>query len=184
MSVTIAQYLRNELAKTFGSEVIVNDEDVGRSLLIGHLLSRGEITLKELLPTAEKHAQLLYAVAYEFYQRDQIENAYKLFAMLCIYDPKDIKFLKGWAATAKLLKKYNEAVFAYYTLTEIDPIKLSHYLDLAEAFYKIHQSETAVKCCEVIERLAKEEPFKSGNDDLETCLQKATTIRKALTRKS
>ena len=32
MSITVAQYIRNELAKALGSEAIVSDEEIGRSL--------------------------------------------------------------------------------------------------------------------------------------------------------
>jgi tetratricopeptide (TPR) repeat protein len=183
MSITIAQYLKNKLTKNIGDNTTVSDESIGRSLLIGHMLSRGEMTLKELLPSIKQNAQLIYAAAYEFYQKDQFEKAYNLFTMLCIYDPKNTKYLEGLAVTAKLLKKYNEALFAWYTLTEVDPIKLSYYLDLAEMFYRIHQIEAAVKCCEVIERLAQEEPFKSENDDIEMCRKKAITIRRILDEK-
>ena len=74
MSITVAQYIRNELAKALGSEATVSDEEIGRSLLVNHMLSTGEMTLKDLIPTAEKHAELLYAVAYEFYQNNKNRN--------------------------------------------------------------------------------------------------------------
>lgn len=183
MSITVAQYIRNELAKALGSEVTVSDEDIGRSLLVSHLLSTGQMTLKELIPTAEQHAELLYAAAYELYQNNKIEKAYCLFAALCVYDPKSIKFLEGWAATSKLLKKYREATVALFTLTEIDPINLSYYPELAEMLYKLQQPEAAVKCCEAVEKLSKEEPFKSKNKDLATCLKRATALRRAFTSK-
>ena len=178
MSTTVAQYIRNELAKAIGPEVTVNDEEIGRSLLVSHLLSTGQMTLKELIPTVGKHAELLYAVAYEFYQNNKIEKAYRLFAALCAYDPKCIKFLEGWAVTSKLLKKYRDATVALFTLTQIDPINLSWYPDLAEMLYKLQQPEAAVKCCEAVEKLSKEEPFQSKNKDLSTCLKRAATLRK------
>ena len=183
MSITVAQYIRNELAKALGSEVTVSDEDIGRSLLASHMLSTGQMTLKELLPTAAKHAELLYAVAYELYQNNKIEKAYCLFAALCTYDPKRIKFLEGWAATSKLLKKYQEATVALFTLTQVDPINLSYYPELAEMLCKLQQPEAAVKCCEAVVQLAKEEPFKSKNKDLDACVKRATALRKAFTSK-
>ncbi len=183
MSITVAQYIRNELAKALGSEVTVSDEAIGRSLLVSHMLSTGEMTLKDLIPTAEKHAELLYAVAYEFYQNNKIEKAYCLFAALCAYDPKCIKFLEGWAATSKLLKKYQEATIALFTLTQVDPINLSYYPELAEMLYKLQQPEAAVKCCEAVEKLSKEEPFKSKNKSLDVLVKKTVALRKAFTSK-
>ncbi len=183
MSVTVAHYIRNELAKALGSEVTVSDEDIGRSLLVSHMLSTGQMTLKELIPTAGKHAELLYAVAYELYQNNKIEKAYCLFAALCAYDPKCTKFLEGWAATSKLLKKYQEATVALFTLTQVNPIHLSYYPEIAEMLYKQQQPEAAVKCCEAVEKLAEEEPFKSKNKDLDTCVKRAAALRKAFTSK-
>ena len=183
MSITVTQYIRNELAKVLGSEVIVSDEAIGRSMLVCHMLSTGEMTLKELIPTAEKHAELIYAVAYELYQNNKIEKAYCLFAALCAYDPKCIKFLEGWAATSKLLKKYQEATVALFTLTQVDPINLSYYPELGEMLYKLQQPEAAVKCCEGVEKLAKEEPFKSKNKDLDVLVKKVNVLRKVFTSK-
>ena len=147
------------------------------------MLSTGEMTLKDLIPTAEKHAELIYAAAYEWYQNNKIEKAYRLFAALCLYDPKCIKFLEGWAATSKLLKKYPEAAVALFTLTEVDPINLSYYPDLAETLYKLQQLEAALKCCEAVEKLAKEEPFKSENKNLDALVKKVAAMRKAFTSK-
>ena len=183
MSITVAQYIRNELAKALGSEVKISDEEIGRSMLVCHMLSTGEMTLKDLIPTAEKHAELIYAAAYEWYQNNKIEKAYRLFAALCLYDPKCIKFLEGWAATSKLLKKYPEAAVALFTLTEVDPINLSYYPDLAETLYKLQQPEAALKCCEAVEKLAKEEPFKSENKNLDALVKKVAAMRKAFTSK-
>lgn len=183
MSITVAQYIRNELAKVLGSEVEISDEEIGRSLLVSHMLSTGQMTLKELIPTAGKHAELLYAAAYEFYQNNKIEKAYCLFAALCAYDPKCIKFLEGWAATSKLLKKYQDATVALFTLTQVDPINLSYYPDLAEMLYKLQQPEAAVKCCEGVAQLAKEEPFKSKNKNLDALVKKVAALRKTFTSK-
>ena len=183
MSITVAQYIRNELTKALGPEVKISDEEIGRSLLVGHMLSTGQMTPKELIPTAAKHAELLYAAAYELYQDSKIEKAYCLFAALCAYDPKCIKFLEGWAATSKLLKKYQEATVALFTLTEVNPINLSYYPDLAEMLYKQQQPEAAVKCCEAVAQLAKQEPFKSENKDLDALVKKAAALRKAKKKK-
>ena len=62
MSITVAQYIRNELAKALGSEVTLSDEAIGRSMLVSHMLSTGEMTLKDLIPTAEKHGSRLKAL--------------------------------------------------------------------------------------------------------------------------
>lgn len=182
MSVPLIQYVKDELGKVFPGAT-VGDEDVTRSLLTGYMLSSGKMTLKDLIPTAGKHAEWLYAAAYEFYQNNQIEKAYKLFAALCAYDPKCVKFLEGWGATSKLLKKHNEALIAYHTLSIVDPLNVACFLDMAEEFFKIRQPETAVKCCEAAERMAKEEPWKSEHGNLDALVKKAAALRKAFTSK-
>lgn len=184
MSVSLIQGIRKELAKVLGPKITLKNEDIAKSLLVGSMFSSGKITLKDLLPTAEKHAELLYAVAYEFYQKNQIEKAYQLFAALCAYDPKCIKFLEGWGVTCKLLKKHNEALIAYYTLLNADPLNVSRLLDMAEAFFKIHQTEAAVQCCEAVEHMAKEEPWKSEHkENLDVWVKKAAVLRKAFAKK-
>lgn len=183
MSITVIQYIRNELLKTF-PEATVSNEDITRSLIAGNMLSTGKMTLKDLIPTAKKHAELLYAAAYEFYQKNQIEKAYRLFAVLCAYDPKCVKFLEGWGVTCKLLKKHNEALIAYYTISNVDPLNIVCFLDMAEEFFKIKQPDTAIKCCEAVERMAKEEPWQSEHKkDLDAYVKKVAALRKAFTSK-
>ena len=91
--------------------------------------------------------------------------------------------MEGWAATSKLLKKYQEATVALFTLTQVDPINLSYYPELAEMLYKLQQPEAAVKCCEAVENLSKEEPFKSKNKSLDALVKKTVALRKAFTSK-
>ena len=184
MDITISEYLQTELPKLFGSHIKLSKKEIGENLLIGHLFANGQLHLKDVLGIPQKRIEYLYAAAFELYQKDQIKDANRLFLLLCAYDPTSIRFWEGWAITSKLLQQHADALIAYQILTDLNPIKISYYLDLAEEFCKMKQIEPAIKCCEAIEYMAKEEPFSSENPDAPACLQKATILHKALTKKS
>lgn len=183
MDITITEYLQTELPKLFGSHLKLSKKEIGESLLLGHLFAKGQLHLKDVLGIPPKRMELLYTAAFELYQKDQIKDANRLFLLLCAYDPTSIRSWEGWAITSKLLQQHQDALIGYQILTELNPIKISYYLDLAEEFCKMKQIEPAIKCCEAIEYMAKTEPFSSGNPDAPACLKKATILHQALTQK-
>ena len=182
MSVSLIQYYRNELSKAFGREIPLTDEALANTLITGNMLQHGELTFKDLLPNAEKYAELFYALAYDCYQKNQFEKAHKFFTLLVTYDPKTAKYLKGWGATSELLKKYEEAMVAYFTLATVEPTELSHMLHLAKAFYKLNRPEEAVHCLEGIEKLSKDKLFQSDRPEFKTCVKQAAAFRQFLTK--
>lgn len=183
MAIADPRILLAELQKEFGSEAQnLKEETVKNCIDIGEQISQGKMRIKDVLQIPDKHMEMLYAIAYNFYQDNKIEQASKIFTMLCTYDPVSVKYWEGLGATMKLLKKYNEAICVYHILAQLHALKISYYLDLAECFIKINQPETAKQCCEMVIFMAGNETFKEENPDAADCLVKAQNLQKILNK--
>ena len=183
MAIADPKILLAELQKEFGPEAQnLTEETVKLCLDVGEQLSQGKVRVRDVLQIPDEHLEMLYAVAYNFYQDNKIEQASKIFVMLCTYDPVESKYWEGLGATLKLLKRYNDAVCVYYILTQLHALKISYYLDLAECFLKMNQPEAAKQCCELIIFMAENETFKAENTDAASCLEKAQRLQKILNK--
>lgn len=183
MAIADPKILLAELQKALGPEVKnISEEAIKNCIDISELISQGKMRIKDALQIPDKHMEMLYAVAYNFYQDNKFEQASKIFTMLCTYDPVEVKYWEGLGATLKLLKRYNEAVCAYYALTQLHALKISYYLDLAECFMKMNQPETAKQCCEMVIFMAENETIKVENLDAAACLERAQKLQKILNK--
>ena len=183
MAIADPKILLAELQKGFGPEAQnISEESIKNCIDIGEQLAQGKMRIRDVLQIPEKHLEMLYTIAYNFYQDNKIEQASKIFTMLCTYDPVEVKYWEGLGATLKLLKKHNEAICVYHILTQIHAIKISYYLDLAECFIKINQSETAKQCCEMVIFMAENATIKAENSDASACLEKAKNLQKILNK--
>ena len=183
MATVTPKILLAELQKVFGPATQnLTEETIKNCFEIGEQLSKGKMRIKDVLQIPDKHMEMLYAIAYNFYQGKKIEKANKIFTMLCTYDPLTTKYWEGFAATFRVQKKYNEAIAAYHMLTQLDALKISYYIDLAECFIKIDKPETAKQCCEAVIFMAGNETFKAENPDAAVCLQKAQSLKKMLNK--
>lgn len=183
MAIADPKILLTELQKVLGEGAKgLTEETVRNCLKVGELLSQGKTRIKDILQISDQHMEMLYMVACNFYQRNKIEKANKIFTTLCTYDPLGVKYWEGLGLTCKMLKQYNEAIAAYYMLTQLHALKISYYLDLADCFIRINQIEGAKQCCEAIIRMAKNETFKAENPDAEECSKKAETLKKILNK--
>jgi len=183
MSISLTEYIRNELKAVLGPKANISDEAITRSLITGHLLSTGKLQVKDIIPVPQQHQDMLYATAYEFYQKQQYKDACRIFEILSVYDPQQTKYLEGLAATYHHLKQHKDALLIYCALTLIDTENLAYFLHLAEEFCKLGQFQPAIKCCEAIEYLAKEEPVKS-RPDTASFLKRANNLRTILNKKA
>ena len=183
MAMVDPKILLAELQKVFGSDIQkLNEETVGNCLTISELLAQGKMRVKDILQISDGHMEMLYATAYNFYQDNKIEQANKIFTMLCTYDPVESKYWEGLGATLKLLKRYKEAICAYHVLTQLHALKISYYFDLAECFLKIKQPENAKKCCDMIIFMAENKTIKAKNSDAKACLAKAKNLQRILNK--
>ncbi|MCQ2956090.1 MAG: tetratricopeptide repeat protein [Opitutales bacterium] len=183
MSISLTQCIRNEIKAVLGPKVNLSDEAITRSLITGHLLSTGKLQVKDIIPVPQQHQDMLYATAYDFFQKQQYQDACRIFSILSVYDPQQTKYLEGLAATYHHLKQHRDALLIYCALTFIAPENLAYFLHLAEEFCKLGQFQPAIKCCEAIECLAKEEPVKS-HPDTASFLKRANNLRTILNKKA
>lgn len=183
MAIVDPKILLAEIQKIFGPAAQnLSEETIKNCFEIGEKLSKGKMRIKDVLQISDKHMEMLYAIAYNFYQDNKIEQANKVFTMLCTYDPLTCKYWEGLAATFRVLKKYNEAIIAYHILSQLDALKISYYVDMAELFIKTNRPETAKQCCEAVAFMASNDTFKSENPDAAECLKKAETLKKILNK--
>ncbi len=174
--------LTQTLIKSFGVKNI-DEETVQLCMEVGEQLAQGKMRIKDVLDISDEHIEMLYTVAYELYQQKRFAEAEKIFLQICAYDPLHLKSWRGALASQVLQNKYRETIMSCYSLMQIDPLKISYYLDMAKAFYGLKQIEPAIKCCEAVEFMAKEETFILENKDANECYQKAVSMHKFLTQK-
>ena len=177
----LSKLILTELKKELGPAAShLTEEIVDLNINFGQQLSQGKVLLKDVLNISDEHMETLYALAYNYYQKNKYEDARKLFTLLCTYDPLKYKYWEGASATARLLNSYQEAIIAYGALLQLRPMKLSYYNELAECFLKIDQKDNAKQCCEAVLAADDAEDFRKENPDMATCIAKAKSLLKAL----
>lgn len=65
----------------------------------------------------------VYALAYQYYNSDSIEDAAKLFRGLCLYQPSEQKYFMGLAACEQKLKHYTQAADLYSVCCVLSGLK-------------------------------------------------------------
>lgn len=177
----LSKLILTELKKELGPVAShLSEEIIDLNINLGQQLAQGKARLKDVLNISDKHMETLYAIAYNYYQKNKYEDAKKLFTLLCTYDPLKYKYWEGASATARLLNSYQEAVIAYGALLQLRPMKMSYYNELAECFLKLNQKDNAKQCCEAVLVAGDSEDFRKENPDMETCVNKAKGLLKVL----
>jgi len=83
----------------------------------------GGSTLKDVNNIPDDMMEGLYAYAYDFYNKGQLDNAAIFFRFLCIYDFYNPDYYMGLAAVYQLQKQYQKAANIYavaFSLAEHD----------------------------------------------------------------
>ncbi len=177
----LSKLILTELKKELGPSAAHLSEDViDLNLNLGQQLAEGKVRLKDVLNIPDQHMETLYAIAYNYYQKNKYEDAKKLFTLLCTYDPLKYKYWEGASATARLLNNYQEAIMAYGALLQLRPMKISYYNELAECFLKLNQKDNAKQCCEAVLVAGPSEDFRKENPDMDACVAKAKNLLKVL----
>lgn len=73
----------------------------------------------------------MYALAYDFYKKGQLDDAEHFFKFLCIYDLKNPDYLRGYAAVCQLKKDYQRAYDLYcmsYTIDDCNDYQSVYYM--------------------------------------------------------
>lgn len=177
----LSKIILTELKKELGpSAAHLTEEVIDLNINLGKQLSEGKVRLKDVLNISDQHMETLYAIAYNYYQKNKYEDAKKLFTLLCNYDPLKYKYWEGVSATARLLNQPQEAIMAYGALLQLQPMKISYYNELAECLLKLNQKDNAKQCCEAVLVAEQSEDFQKENPDMDVCATKARSLLKVI----
>lgn len=177
----LSKLILTELKKELGPDAShLTEEIIDLNINLGQQLSQGKVRLKDVLSISDEHMETLYAIAYNYYQKNKYEDAKKLFTLLCTYDPLKYEYWEGISATSRLLNEPKEAIMAYSALLQLRPMKISYYNELAECFFKLNQKDNAKQCCEAVLIAGGSDDFRKENPDIDTCVNKAKGLLKIL----
>lgn len=87
--------------------------------------------------------QALYAVAYGLYQQEQFAQAERVFALLCVYDHFEPRYLQGLAASRKALGAYESAAQTWGLLMAVTPQDPIPWLMAADCRLALGEYEAA-----------------------------------------
>ncbi|MBO8416307.1 MAG: SycD/LcrH family type III secretion system chaperone [Proteobacteria bacterium] len=86
------------------------------------LLGEG-YSLADLAGVKPEQMEALYALAYQYYNAENFEDAANIFKALCLYDPSDERFFMGLAACQQSLKQYKIAADTYSVCSVLSGLK-------------------------------------------------------------
>ena len=113
---------------------------------------------EEISPLSTNEAELLYAHAYDIYQKKEYRSAVKLFSQLVVTNPFSLDYWKGLASAQQMAREYLAALHAWALtsiLSENDPLPHMH---AAECYFKTGESEEALKALDLALDLAQDRP--------------------------
>ncbi len=134
------------------------------------------LTVGDLLNMNPEALEGVYAVAYNFYNVHDYEQAEKLFKYLCFLQSKNYKYLMGLAGCSQATKKYKEAIDLYaqagIATTLKNPIPFYH---AAQCFLKLGNIESAIDSLKALAIMGDE-----NNVEHKKCKEKAEQLLIAL----
>lgn len=98
------------------SEVELSTEEVASEFDAGGILwdaVQQGFALKDIQGVSDGVMEGVYAYAYDFYQKGQLEEAETFFRFLCLYDMYNVDYLLGLGAVYQLRKHYQRALDTY-----------------------------------------------------------------------
>ncbi|MEO5672263.1 MAG: tetratricopeptide repeat protein [Ramlibacter sp.] len=117
-------------------------------------------TALESLPSRSRlsdgDAEAIYTLGYQSLVQGQLQGAFDYFALLSLYRPTEVKYLKGLARTCRLLEDYEQAIRLYSFLVMIDPSDMQHNLDIAECLLMLRSAEEARDLVRLVIQACKE----------------------------
>jgi len=107
------EYLRNEKKLTHHTLSDMRAEPPGEmnDVMAGAVMNG--VTLKEIHSVPDALMDGVYAHAYAFYERGELDQAEKFFSFLCMYDSSNADYFKGLGAVSQLKKNYFKASDLY-----------------------------------------------------------------------
>lgn len=141
------------------------------------LLSEG-YTLSDLAGLQPEQMENLYALAYQYYNADNYEDARNIFRALCLYDPSEEKYFMGLAASEQGLGNYQQASDLYATAAVLSGLKDPQPMYYAAVcLLKAGKKDEAILALRSLELMGRE--GKHAKQD-ESFLRKGRTLLQAL----
>lgn len=96
-----------------------------------------------------------YALAYRLTQIEQHQQAGRLFGLLCLYRPRELRLWQGAALCARKLKDYPTAVRAYMRCLALAPDNNGFAFDVVDCLCLANERPTALAVLSEMVRTAK-----------------------------
>lgn len=141
------------------------------------LLGQG-YSLADLAGVKPEQMEALYALAYQYYNAENFEDAANIFKGLCLYDSSDERFFMGLAGCQQSLKQYKAAADTYSVccvLSGLKDPKPMYYAALC--LLKDGRRDDAVTALKSLEIMGREGEF-AEEDQL--FMQKGSQLLKIL----
>lgn len=120
------------------------------------LLAKG-YNLADLSGLSEEHMEALYALAYQYYEADNFQDAKNIFTSLCLYDTNNEKYYMGLAATLHSLGEYKNAADMYSVACVLSGLLNPEPMYFASiCLLKNNQKEDAIVALESIDIMGRE----------------------------
>lgn len=93
----------------------------------------------------------IYSTIYEFYIKDQLDNAEVLFKALCIYDIENADYVKGYAIVNHLKKNYKRAYDLYRASLIFDKEEdYGAFFFMAQCQLSLNNRERGLSCLKIL----------------------------------
>lgn len=107
--------------------------------------------------------ELIYSLAYSFFQQGKIEKAHSIFQVLVFYRPTDVRFLEALAISSKKIGDFENASLNFMLLFLNSPNDLKFAQHVAECLSADGNEELAL---EVLDNISKSQSIDLKENEL------------------
>jgi type III secretion system low calcium response chaperone LcrH/SycD len=127
--------------------------DTGEIALILQMLQGGG-TIKDLTGVSSDMLEGVYALAYDFYQKGQLDDAETFFRFLSVYDFYNADYAMGLAAVLQMKKQYDKAIGTYAVAQMLDNRSDKPMFHMAQCHLAMGKVQLARECFEGVAKRA------------------------------
>jgi len=116
---------------------------------------QGGGTIKDLKGVSSDMLEGVYALAYDFYQKGQLDDAETFFRFLSVYDFYNADYAMGLAAVLQMKKEYDKAISTYAVAQILDNRSDKPMFHMAQCHLALGKLQLARECFEGVARRAQ-----------------------------
>jgi type III secretion system low calcium response chaperone LcrH/SycD len=132
--------------------------------IVQQMQSTSNISPLEIIELTEKDLDLIYSIAFTFYETGHYQKAHTLFTKLVLSSPFIPTYWKSLGSASQMLSKPKDALLNYGIASLLDPFDPLTHLYAAKVLIDLRRNEEAISALQKAESLAP-------NDDTEFHLQ-------------